>query len=248
MKGSARYACMLGAALAFVACDNPGPTEEGPPPAPIGAPRFARPGTYNPVPLVVTIADQCQDATGASTPCNIHSDGLGDYINGSQGVGAQIDQYGNYIFDSGTTRTVFYDFSSPLPGYPANPVTTYQYNNHHFASMKPRTAADTAQWKPMQNMTVGAVECVALATGVSTSGSVGSRTTYHVLFHYNSEDNINTPTSYAIVTHTDDNTWTMVPVAGCSDAHVNVGALRSSDESILYGYYKLPFSLKLTRQ
>ena len=63
-----------------------------------------KPGTYTPVPLVVTVHTQTTDGE----PCGICGDAYPsdtDYTDGSEGVKAVIDQYGNPIIDFQTLQT-----------------------------------------------------------------------------------------------------------------------------------------------
>src|SRR6476646_929411 len=74
----------------------------------------AKPGTTPPVALTVTVHDT--DSTG--TLCQICSDGGGAYVDGTDGVSANIDQYGNIIINFQTGRNplrkLHYEYSGAL--------------------------------------------------------------------------------------------------------------------------------------
>ncbi len=241
---------MLVATFAVLAgCEVPRVTGPGSPAAGAAQPRLAKTATYTPVSLIVTISDNgCTDANGNVIACNIRSDGGGAYTDGSQNVSATLDQYGNFIFDTQSSRnppqrTVTYDLTQPLTtGAPSLFQDSVQ--KHHMASAKPQT--DPGQWAAIQTLAVNASECVALATGLELDG-----TSYHLYFHRGPEDYLGSPTSYAIVTRTGSGTWTMQPAAGCSSPNVNVGALYSvanSGSVTLVGDYTLPFFLTLQQK
>jgi hypothetical protein len=88
----------------------------------IGSELFAvksRPNQILAIPLAVTVIDQ--DVTGTY---RVLSDGLGDYVNGTQGLTAVIDGSGNLVFGptspGSTSRKLRFDFSAPtdpLNGY-----------------------------------------------------------------------------------------------------------------------------------
>jgi hypothetical protein len=82
-----------------------------------------KPGTYTPVPLKVTV--QAVDSFGNS--CAICSDGMGDYIDGQQGVKATIDQYGDIIIDLQTARTQIRRLVYHYPATAAPPDGSHDY-------------------------------------------------------------------------------------------------------------------------
>ena len=197
----------------------------------------SKPGTFPEVLVKLTVND-----AGA----RVTSDGGGDYVNGQQAVSARIDQYGNLIFSCGTSgrgpnavqvRWLSYDFGDPQPGYSARSSERGAY----IATIKSSVAPTT--FTPLQNLEVGATECVTMAMGLFTlaNGVVN--------FHRQpTEDNGTTPTAYVYVTRNSETQWTMTPVpplsGGCSTIS-NVAALRVNTN--LVGYYNMPFSFTLTK-
>ena len=65
-------------------------------------------------------------------------------------------------------------------------------------------------------------------------------------FHKGFEDTAGSPTAYAVFTRVSITpaVWTVQPAGSCSAAS-NVAALRSSEGSVLYGYYTVPFLFTL---
>ena len=197
----------------------------------------SKPGTFPEVLVKVTVNDAGN---------NVTSDGGGDYENGLEAVSAKIDQYGNFIFSCGKTgrgpgaiqvRWLNYDFSSPMPGYSARPSERGAY----IATIKSSVASST--FIPLQNLEVGSTECITMAMGLYTlaDGVVN--------FHRQpTEDNTTTPTAYVYVTRDSETQWTITPVpplsGGCSTIS-NVAALRIN--TVLAGYYNMPFSITLTK-
>jgi hypothetical protein len=196
-----------------------------------------KPGTLSEVLVKLTMNDAGN---------NVTSDGGGDYINGLQAVSAKIDQSGNFIFSCGKTgrgpsatqvRWLNYNFSDPLPTYTARASEKGGYIATIQSSVAPTT------FIPLQSLSVGSTECITMAMGLFTlaDGVVN--------FHRQpTEDNNTTPTAYVYVTRISPTQWTMTPVpplaGGCSTIS-NVGALRIN--TVLYGYYNMPFSFTLTK-
>jgi hypothetical protein len=100
---------------------------------PVASAAGVKPGTYVPVPLVVMV--HAVDTYG--NPCGIcgdGQDGSATYVDGQDGVKANIDQYGNIIIDFQTTRAKIrglrYAYSS------TNPVPPGDGTNHYFSTIK----------------------------------------------------------------------------------------------------------------
>ncbi len=195
--------------------------------------RAGKPTTLPIISLSVTV----NDATGY----NLTSDGGGNYVNGSQAVGAKFDQYGNFIFSCGRSgrgsnavlvRWMSINFSSPVVVYIAQPITG---NDKVTAITTIPVAAYT--FTPLQNMAEGESQCVGL-TG-------GSGADWVMNFHRGAEDISSSPSSYAVFTRINATQWTVTPVGTCSP-NSNVCALRNGT-SVLYGYYNMPFSFTLTK-
>lgn len=192
-----------------------------------------KPGTFPPVSLKLTV----NDASGN----NLTSDGVGDYVTGSQNVSAQFDQYGNFIFNCGLgghgnntymVRWLNINFSSPVQVFINPPITG---NDKVTGITTISVAAFT--FIPLQNLAVGQSECVGL-TG-------GSGADWVMNFHRGAEDVSSSPSAYAVFTRINSTQWTVTPAGSCSP-NSNVCALRNGP-GVLYGYYNMPFSFTLTK-
>ena len=218
--------------------------------APVGAPSRLLPdaaaaaskGGVPTVSLVVTVSNV--DAAGATY--RIRNDGQGSYTDGVQGVQAILDQYGTFAFNTFASgrkaiRSVVYDFDSPVV-----PTNTYRpspdnAHNYHFST----GASAFAPAVPIQNLGVNGnpqSECIYMGNSFDNA-----TTHWRVSFHKGEEDVSGTPTAFAVVQRTSVTpaTWTVAPVGACSP-NSNVGALRSADGAVLYGYYNLPFLFTIT--
>jgi len=192
-----------------------------------------RPGTTSDVFLKLTV----NNATGD----RLTSDGGGDYVNGSQGVSARFDQYGNFIFGIGAVghgqsaslvRWLNIDFSSPVVVYSNPPITGHDI----VTAITTIPGAAFPNYTFLQNLTVGQTECITL-TG-------GSNANWVMNFHRATEDVSTSQSAYMVVTRMSATQWTMIPVGSCSP-NSNVCALRNGPD-ILYGYWNMPFSFTLT--
>ncbi len=193
-----------------------------------------KPGTIPIVYLSLTMANTAGD--------RLTSDQNGSYVNGSQGVSAKFDQYGNFIFGIGPVghgasatlqRWINIDLSSPVVVYSNPPIT-----GNDIVTAITTVPASGLTSVAMQNMEVGATQCITL-TGGSNAGWVMN-------FHRGAEDVNTSQSSYMVVTRNSTTQWTMTPVGSCSP-NSNVCALRNGSE-VLYGYYNMPFSFTLTAQ
>jgi hypothetical protein len=104
-----------------------------------------KPGTYTPVPLIVTV----EAADSAGNPCGICADGQGDYIDGQQGVKATIDQYGNIIIDFQTTRTNMRWLTYHYPVTTPVPPSDGLHQHHYLSTIK------LGNGVPLQNIPSG---------------------------------------------------------------------------------------------
>lgn len=219
---------VLSAVVLLGAC---GPNDAAPT-AP-GAVAYSRPQPS--VPLAMTVDD------GAN---QIQSDGLGEYVDGTQGMMVQIDQYGNLQISpnnasSGTPpqRTLRFDYNSPV-----DPLNTYR-------------PVDSPQWnfKIKSNLVNnGNPRIQDLALNASGCYNV---TIAHLVQTISYEDAFNPAalpqSTYAYITRTGvaPDTWTMVTNGPCP-LNANVAALSSPDNSkhggtVLRGYYYQQFSIHL---
>ncbi len=202
------------------------------------------PNALTPVSLLVTVSDV--DPSGAAY--NIRSDGLGVYTDGSQNVQAVLDQYGTFAFNTPAStkrasqvRWLTYNFNSPVDPSNLYRPTVSNTAPHHIST----GPSSLAPFIPLQNIGVSGnptSECVYMGNSVANG-----TTTWRVSFHKGFEDVANSPTAYAVVTRTSVSpaVWTITSSGTCSP-NANVAALRSSDSSVLYGYYNLPFRFTLS--
>ena len=205
-----------------------------------------KPGTSNGVPLRVTI----EKFDSSSTACKICSDGLGEYIDGVDGVSASFTKYGwlSIAFqDRATIRTVNFDYSflgNPDPP-PALPVVAPKITSSIPANN-------------LQDMSFGMSQCI----GLGWSHTDGSNITRNHGFQFGPHIG---GSSYAIIkctaTANPDNSgqcvqWTVEPkvdgtcnpttpsVAGINDRIVVKGKSTDYDR----GQYTMPFKLTLVRK
>ena len=135
------------------------------------------------------------------------------------------------------TRYLNINFDNPLSGYPARGIEKSNFISTVTTTTSPNSTL-------LQNLTIGQTKCIGFSAGISTieSGVLN--------FHRNNtEDTPTSPTAYIYVTRTSSTEWLMTPVppsaGGCSTIS-NVGALRIN--TVLYGYYNMPFSFTLTKK
>lgn len=167
----------------------------------------------------------------------ITSDGQGDYTNGQQNVSAYFDQYGNFQFDTNPVirnkrynalRSLNFTFDSPVSGYstanPAN-ITTNAKGNYRMVSQNDGQPA-------AQSMINGTSQTIRLGGGFAD----GTSTDWNFSLQYNNVAN----TSYATITRTALNTWT---ITGATNPPI----ARLIENGTVIGFYNLPFSITLTK-
>ena len=168
-----------------------------------------RPGSVVETALALTVDD-----AGPLGAYRITSDGLGEYVDGLQGVTAKIDGSGNLLISGGVPRTsttppertFMFDFSAPV-----DPLNTYRPD---LPEMNFKILSNPEGNPPIQNLGIG---------GNPSSGCYGvdinytSQTTnYQVLFF-----NLGDPTvTWAYITRTSISpaVWTMVSNGPCPGA------------------------------
>jgi len=188
-----------------------------------------KPGTVAEVPLRLSINDIGNKIT---------SDGGGDYVNGSQNMKVVFDQYGNLIFDNRKSqgkpaqRVYQTNLDNPLQVI-IDPGFTNGTGNY----MATTKSNQFSSFTPIQNMTVGASQCITFHGGAGQN--------FVFSFHGGNEDNSASPTSFAVITRNSATEWTMTPGSCSISANTDVAALRLS--GTLYGYYHMPFSFTLTK-
>jgi hypothetical protein len=179
--------------------------------------------------------------TVADAPNRIQSDGKGEYVDGQQGVIAQIDTYGNLLFNSpvasNAVRTVTFDYSAPV-----DPNNTYRPDETGQVSFRFLTQGTTG------------------VPGISSLGVNGNPSSgcYHAtLSHmtaatgftdwFNPAAYPGSITAYITRTSISPATWTMVSNGPCGGT-ANIAALQSQDrttrnaKNVDRGYYNQQFS------
>jgi hypothetical protein len=193
-----------------------------------------------PIPIAVTVDD-----AGTAGPSRIRSDGLGEYVDGQQGMQAVIDQFGNLQISpnngQATTpaqRSLVFDFSVP-----ADPLNTYRPNVSGQTNFK---ILSISYGSPARIQDLG-------LNGNPVSGcyrvtfAFRNLTTHHQL-EFN--PSINADAIAAFITRTSASTWTIVSDGPCG-THPSWGAVRSQDlvkknaPLVFRGNYDMPFSIRL---
>lgn len=188
-----------------------------------------KPGTTPEVPLRMTISD----ASGNK----ITSDGGGNYVNGSQNMRVVFDQYGMLIFDNkksqGKPAVRFYstNLDNPFEVFIDPGFTTGTGN--YMATTKSSLLSTVS---PIQNMAVGASQCMTLHGGAGEG---------IFSFHGGVEDNSASPTSFVIITRNSSTVWTMTPGSCSVSTNTDVASIRQG--GTLFGYYHMPFTFTFTK-
>jgi len=199
-------------------------------------------------PATVSLRVTVSNTDGQGNPSGITNDGRGDYVDGSDGVQAEIDRSGLLAFNTfsgnhgSATRWLNYDFGHPVD--PSNGFVPAQDHtgNYHFST----GGTTILPWVSLQNL--GTPGYPATQCGyMGNSFAANSSTNYRVSYHKGFEDTPGSPTAFAVFTRISVSpaVWTVRPAGSCSP-NANVAALRSADGSVLYGYYTIPFLLTLT--
>jgi hypothetical protein len=230
-------------AASVAACSKPAPSAQSLVGPSALVAQDAKAGSPPVISLTVTVSN---DVSGS--PAGITNDGLGAYVDGSQGVQAELDSSGTFAFNTFTgrhgtaTRWLNYDFSHPLD--PSNTFLPAQDHsqNYHFSS----GGTQYSPWAPVQYLGTAGYpnsECGYMGN----SFSANSTTNYRVSFHRAYEDTQTSPTAFAVFTRVSVSpaVWTVQAAGSCSP-NSNVAALRSDDGTTLYGYYSIPLLFTLT--
>ncbi|MFN0182150.1 MAG: hypothetical protein ACKVZ0_25375 [Gemmatimonadales bacterium] len=226
---------MLILGLAATGCRTP----DAPLPTVPTGPAFAKPPSSD-VLLSVSVSD-------AGT--RIRSDGLGNYVNGVNGVAAYLDGPGNLNFVTVPgPRTVVIDYSVQLTGVPYTPVAPV--GGITIRTLLNGVNSPTPQPR-LQDLSVGSHGCYPMSVGYGTPQPNPTRQV-RILFHRDSENTPTTPTSFVRVSRTSATTWT-VTSSGCG-SNDDVGGVADLDLTVRKapwvqrGYYSLPLSMTLTQQ
>jgi hypothetical protein len=196
-----------------------------------------------PIPLTVTVH-------GGPGTYRILPDGLGDYVDGQQGVLAQIDAYGNLQFGSSASplvRKLVFDFSAPL----ASPAGVAHGDESDVRSYKITTnrvlAASTSP--RIGDLGVNGTPASACYSVVAAHAHAGMRyeAWYNVAKDARSSQARITRTSTASAS-----TWTVVTNDPACGSNFDTAALYTQSLGtknaplVSQGPYVVPFALTLT--
>ena len=197
--------------------------------APVSSGAGQKPGTYSPVPLIVTV-----DSLGGSCAiCGDAPDGSGVYTDGQDGVKATIDQYGSIIIDFQTTRTKIRGLKYHYPGPGAVPPGD---GSHHYFSTLSLNAGGALQAMPL-----GASVYVA---SCPLYDDPSGRPQYRHGFYRDCQGGLGQEGSRLVVTRTATG-WEVEPEPGAI-ARVFSITTTGRTQVVDYGLMGLPFKMTLT--
>lgn len=240
-----RHASVLAASTAFLlgACAETtsapsGPLELTPKTSMTAA---AAPSKNTSTAIAVQVAD-----TGPSGAYRIRSDGLGEYVNGVQGMTAEIDPYGNLQITptngASTTppqRTLRFDFSAPT-----DPLNAYRPDESGQWNFKIKTNA--VGLPRIQDLGINGNPASAC---YSATIAHENRTTHHRAI-FNPASDPSSTRAFITRTSISPATWMMVSDGPCV-VNANVAGVWSQDlvrknaPLVFRGYYNLQFSIQL---
>jgi hypothetical protein len=187
-------------------------------------------GRYTPVPLIVTVHDAIDSE---NNQCAICSDGLGDYIDGQEGVKATIDQYGDIIIDFQTTAT---EIRGLQYHYPATTAVPPAAGTHDYISTLPLGNG------PLQLMPIGGAILVA-SCPLYTDPS--GQPQYRHGFYRDCGSGLGPEGSKLVVTRTAIDEWVVEPEPGAW-ARVFSATTKGRTQVFVYGdLMSLPFKMTL---
>jgi len=199
--------------------------------APLSSAAGQKPGTYTPVPLIVTV-----DSLGGSCGiCGDEVDGSGVYTDGQDGVKATIDQYGNIIIDFQTTRTntrwLKYHYPTTVPIPPSDGL-------HHYLSTisLSNRALQAMMWQPTESIYVASCTLFDDPSG---------QPQYRHGFSRDCGSGFGSSGSRLVVTRTGVNEWQVQPDSDAS-ARVFSATTKGRLQVVDYGLMSLPFRMTLT--
>jgi hypothetical protein len=202
--------------------------------------------------LEVTVSDRT-----LSEDYRIESDGLGDYVDGQDGVSARLDQYGNLIVNSQSTRRgtrrVSFDYSCAYAGSPQCGVAPIDppsglHDRSYISTLCPDDPA--LNCTKIQQMAVNTSQCVQLNWQFIDHQGRQWRNGFQRTRDLPDSEG----TAYAVVTRTGIDGWTVQPSApNCAGANPNVARtfqVETLKSKWIYSHgepYWLPFKLTLRR-
>ena len=200
---------------------------------PSGAPQ--KPGTYTPVPLVVTM-NGCDPDTAAEI-CGDAYDAEATYTDGQDGVSATIDQWGNVIINFQTTRAkirgLVYKYGGAIPAPPGGGY------NHYFSTI------GLVPGGALQVMALGAGGAITAASCplyVDDSG----QPQYRHSFYRDCQSGLGPVGSPLVVTRTSLTTWEIEPELSFPTARVFSITTKGRVQVHDFGEFSLPFKMTLT--
>jgi hypothetical protein len=198
--------------------------------APVSSGAGQKPGTYTPVPLIVTV-----DSLGGTCGiCGDNPDGTGIYIDGQEGVKATIDQWGDIIIDFQTTRTKIrgLKYNYPATSSPVPPTD----GSHDYLSTLPLGNG------ALQAMVTGQSIFVA---SCPLFNDPSGQPQYRHGFYRDCGSGLGPQGSSLVVTRTASNEWTVEPETAAS-ARVFSVTTKGRTQVVDYGVMSLPFKMTLT--
>lgn len=222
-------------------------------------------GGNSDVPIRVSIADRSSTLPPIPPDYLVESDGMGEYVDGVDGVSARLDRYGdlivNFQADPRTgRRRVHFDYSCPANlatatvtcgSYPVDPPTGLQDRAYISTVCREIGTGFPCTGPKIQEMHDGTEQCVQL--NWEFTDDVGQ--SWRNGFHRNRDLPNQAGTAYGVVTRIDANTWTVEPSgASCQGDNMpgvartfRIETVRSKFVSHDFGTFWLPFKLTLTR-
>jgi hypothetical protein len=218
-------------------------------------------GTGNGTSQTVSLRVSFEPAMSDLTACAVCGDGLGDYVDGVDGVSASLSRYGHlgFYFHGGdaSPRRVLFNYSDfyPLPNHPAPDSSQLPNGPQSYGELVTFNAF--TPYTPTQDMHVGdAPQCLMTGWTIGQGSPVWNNN-----YHRDGTRFFDSQTSYVVVTCVEqDGTgqctkWELQPIAsGCNSGTVatlaNVLTITSTKKSSTYadyGLWKTPFKLTLSR-
>jgi hypothetical protein len=222
-----------------------------------------------PAPTPLTL--QVKPVDSYNIPAGILPDSFGDtYTDGSQGICASFDSYGNLIINfhcsrTPTTRNLWFDMShhyapascnNGVFAVPPDPQSAGLPFVSYLSTVPPTDYPSQGAYIPLQSMAPGASQCIQL--NISYTFQNKSETAYRLSYHRNS----NNPafpqiadTPYAVVTRVDSDSWNVEPdpLAACNAGKkdLNAAEIITTPDSGPFnfqncGTYSIPFRFVLT--
>jgi hypothetical protein len=202
--------------------------------SPLGAPSVLLAKSAAPIPLSVTVQD---------VGTRLTSDGGGAYVDGTQGITAQIDGFGNLKFESTASatplRTLNFDFSAP-----SNPANSFSPSTSGQRFFRILTNPNTANGAPKISDLVPSASACYYATAAYQTATTGNQAWFNLAHD---------PQSVPVTVRRDASAqWSMF--SGCGIASGGVAGVWTLDltvrrsTAVFRGYYDMGFSFTLTAQ